>query len=282
MRRMELPLGLSYPMRLYNGVRKPARITILGQEVAGEVAAAGAGVTAFQPGDAVFGDTGFTLGAYAEYICLPVDGGEAALALKPANLALEEAAALPLGGLEALHFLGRAELRRGQHALIIGAGGSIGTAAVQLAKHFGAEVTAVDRGTKLEMLRGIGADHVLDYTREDFTRLGETFDVIFDGVGKGSLTATLRALKPEGVYLAVNPGAAALARGRWRALTGGKRVVSGSASRTPADLAHLRDLVETGALRPVIDRRYPLEQMVAAHRYVETGEKQGNVVITVA
>lgn len=282
MRRMELPLGLSYPMQLYNGLRRPTRITILGQELAGEVEEVGAQVGSFRAGDAAFGAAGFTLGAYAEYICLPAAGGEAALARKPANLTCEEAAALPLGGLEALHFLSRGKVRPGESVLIVGAGGSIGTAAVQIACHLGAEVTAVDRGDKLEMLRNIGAVHVLDYTREDFTQAGPVYDVIFDVVGKRSFAESLRALKPGGRYLASNPNAALLARSRWPVLTGGKQVIAGASSRTSEDLNFLRELAGAGALRPVIDRRYPLKEIVAAHRYVESGAKQGSVVVTMA
>lgn len=281
MRRMELPLGLSYPMRLYNGIRKPTRITILGQELAGQVEAVGREVASFRPGDVVFGATGFNLGAYAEYICLPEDGGESVLALKPANLTCEEAAAVPLGGLEALHFLRRGGLQPGQSVLIVGAGGSIGTAAVQLAQHFGAEVTAVDSTAKLEMLRSIGADHVIDYTREDFSRSGAAYDVIFDVVGKTPLSVGLPALKPEGRYMTSNPRLSLVVRGRLTPRTGGKKVLFGNTSRKPEDLAFLRDLIEAGGFKPVIDRCYPLEQMVEAHRYVETGQKQGNVVVTV-
>jgi NADPH:quinone reductase-like Zn-dependent oxidoreductase len=282
MRRMQLPLGLSYPMRLYNGIRKPSRITILGQELAGDIEAAGAQVTRFRAGDAVFGSTGFTLGAYAEYLCLRAEGGEAVLAPKPANLRYEEAAALPLGGLEALHFLRRGQVRPGEKALIIGAGGSIGTAGVQIARHLGAEVTAVDSGEKLALLRGLGAVRTLDYTCEDYTQDGPIYDVIFDVVGKRPLSESLRALKPGGRFLAANPNASLLARSRWPALTDGKRVIAGASGGTTEDLITLRELVEAGRLRPVMDRVHPLEEVVAAHRYVESGQKLGNVVIAVA
>jgi len=281
MRRLELPLGLGLPMRLYAGVRRPSRVTILGQELAGEVEAVGSGVSRFQPGDQVFAATGFGSGAYAEYVCLPEQSDDAALALKPANLTYEEAAAVPTGGLEALHFLRRAGIQGGEKVLINGAGGSIGTAAVQLARAFGAaEVTAVDSTAKLDMLAALGADHVVDYTRQDYTASGETYDVIFDVVGKMALSRGLRALKPGGRYLLANPRLSDLVRRPWTSRTSGKQIITGTSSLKAADLEYLKELIEAGKLRPVIDRIYPLEQIVEAHRYVETGQKKGNVVVT--
>jgi NADPH:quinone reductase-like Zn-dependent oxidoreductase len=203
------------------------------------------------------------------------------LAIKPANMTYEEAAAVPTGGLEALHFLREGSIQSGQKVLIIGAGGSIGTFAVQLAKYFGAEVTGVDSSIKLEMLRSIGADHVIDYTQEDFTRSGRGYDVIFDVVGKGSFSGGLRSLKQNGRYLLGNPGLYQIARGRWTSMRSNKRVIIGAAIQKAEDLIFLRELIEAGKIKSVIDRRYPLEQIAEAHRYVDKGDKRGNVVITV-
>jgi NADPH:quinone reductase-like Zn-dependent oxidoreductase len=204
------------------------------------------------------------------------------VAIKPANLSYEEAAAIPFGGRDALHFLRKGKLQRGQKILINGAGGSIGTFAIQLAKHYGAEVTAVDSAEKLDMLRAIGADRVIDYTREDFTTTGEIYDVVFDVVGKSPFAGSIRSLKENGFYVLANPRLPHIVRGLWTSSRSSKTVVSQTASGKIEDLVSLRELVEAGKIRPVIDRCYPLEQIVEAHRYVETGRKQGNVVITVA
>ncbi len=281
-RRLEFPLGLGLAIRLYAGLIRPVRLTILGQELAGEVEAVGRDVTRFKEGDQVFASTGFGFGAYAEYICLPERSDTGVMALKPVNMTYEEAAAVPVGGLEALHFLRQGGLRSGSKLLINGAGGSIGTIGIQLAKHYGAEVTAVDSTGKLDMLRSIGADHVIDYTREDFTLRGEIYDAIFDVVGKAPFAGSMRSLSENGVYLLANPSLSRLVRGRWTSMTSGRRVISGAAEHKVADLLFLKDLIESGALRVVIDRRFPLEQMAEAHRYVEAGGKKGNVVITVA
>jgi NADPH:quinone reductase-like Zn-dependent oxidoreductase len=242
-------------MRLFIGMR---RKKIPGTELAGEIEAVGEAVSQFSPGDPVFGTTGTSsAGSYAEYVCLPEESG---LAIKPANLTFEEAAAIPVGGYTALYYLRPVEIQPGQKALVYGASGSVGTYAVQLAKHYGAEVTGVSSTSNLELVRSLGADQVIDYTKEDFAGGGESYDVIFDAVGKTSLEACRRALAPEGTFLTVRKG---LAKG------------------SPEDLNTLKELVEAGALRPVIDRRYPLEQAAEAHRYVETGHKVGNVVLTV-
>jgi NADPH:quinone reductase-like Zn-dependent oxidoreductase len=274
---LKFPLLLHIPLRIWLGFRRPRNV-ILGQEVAGEIESVGATVTRFKPGDPVFGWTGLHLGAYAEYVCLRET---AMLAAKPSNLTYAQAAAVAIGGLEALDFLKRANIRRGQQVLINGAGGSIGTIAVQYAKSLGAEVTAVDRAEKLDMLRTLGADHVVDYTREDFTQRGQTYDVIFDEVGKSSFAGSIRSLKPDGRYLLGNPGLSQTLRRRFTPPTDGKTVITRSGKFTSADLLFLKELLETGTLKAVIDRCYPLEQTAEAHRYVETGLKQGNVVILV-
>lgn len=283
-RRLKLPLLFSIPLRLYLGFRKPARITILGTEFAGVIEATGSAVTRYQPGDQVFGYTGLGMGTYAQYLCLaekPTAPGSV-LAIKPANMTYEQAAAVPFGGLEALHSLRKAKIQRGQKVLIVGAGGSIGTYAVQLARHYGAEVTAVDHPAKLDMLRALGADHVIDYTREDFTRRGQTYAVILDTAGKSSFSGSLRALEENGVYLNANPGLFGGIRTRWASKSSSRKAILWTAGYTADNLLALQELVEAGVITAVIDRRYPLEQVADAHRYVDTGQKKGNVVITVA
>jgi len=271
--------------RLYNGFIRPKRVTILGFELAGEVEKVGKDVKLFRKGDQVFAFTGFGFGAYAEYICLPEEGGgtkRGLVAIKPANMTYEEAAAVPVGGLDAFNILRKANILSGQKVLINGAGGSIGTFAVQLAKYFGAEVTAVDSTEKLDMLRSIGANHVIDYTKEDFTKSGQTYDVIFDKVGKSSFSRSVRSLKQNGRYLIRDPGLLQTVRGRWTSMTSSKKVILVPASPKKEDLIFLKELIEAGKIKSVIDRRYPLEQIAEAHSYVETGRKKGNVVITVA
>jgi NADPH:quinone reductase-like Zn-dependent oxidoreductase len=277
LRSLTLPLALRLPLRLYLGLIRP-RHKILGQELAGDIEAVGKDVTRLRQGDQVFAWTGLALGAYAQYTCLPEKG---MLALKPATMTYEEAAAVPLGGLNAVHFLRKGHVQSGQKILINGAGGSIGTFAVQLARYFGAEVTAVDSTGKLDMLRSIGADQVIDYTQEDFTTNGETYDVIFDVVGKSSFTRSVRSLTPNGRYLLANPGLSQMVRGRWTSMVSSKKVIVEAASEKTEDLNVLKELIEAGKIKPIIDRCYPLEQMVEAHRYVDQGHKKGNVVITV-
>jgi len=280
LRGLKLPLWLLLLLRTYAGWRRPRRIPILGQELAGEITAVGSAVTRFQVGDQVFSTTGTRFGAYAEQQCLPADG---VLTHKPAHVSYAAAACLPVGGLEAAFFLGRADLQPGQQVLINGAGGSIGTLAIQLARRLGAQVTAVDSAEKLEMLRRIGAHHVVDYAREDVTRTGRTYDVILDVVGKLSYSRAVRALTPTGIYLIANPRLSYLIRRRWTSLTSHKRVVCWEDRSGSAELRLLQTLAElaaTGEIQPVIDRTYPLEQLADAHRYVEAGHKQGNVVIT--
>ena len=281
-RSLTLPILHRLLMRAYVGLKRPKRITILGMDVAGEIEAVGKDVKLFQAGDQVFAATGFVgMGANAEYICLPEEPEKGALALKPANMTYEEAAAVPVGGLEALHFLRQGNIQIGQKVLINGAGGTIGTFAVQLAKYFGAEVTGVDSTSKLDMLRSIGADQVIDYTQEDFTKSGKIYDFILDVVGKSSYSGSIRSLKQNGRYLIANPGPSQMVRGRWTSMTNSKKVLFGAASPKTEDLIFLKELIEAGKMRSVIDRRYPLEHIAEAHRYVETGHKKGNVVITV-
>jgi NADPH:quinone reductase-like Zn-dependent oxidoreductase len=281
-RSLTLPILHRLLMRAYVGLKRPKRITILGMDVAGEIEAVGKDVKLFQAGDQVFAATGFVgMGANAEYICLPEEPEKGALALKPATMTYEEAAAVPVGGLEALHFLRQGNIQIGQKVLINGAGGTIGTFAVQLARYFGAEVTGVDSTSKLDMLRSIGADQVIDYTQEDFTKSGKIYDFILDVVGKSSYSGSIRSLKQNGRYLIANPGPSQMVRGQWTSMTNSKKVIFGAASPKTEDLNFLKELIEAGKMRSVIDRRYPLEHIAEAHRYVETGHKKGNVVITV-
>lgn len=279
-RSFTVPPSYWIPSRLALGLLRP-RHAILGAEFAGEVAEIGRGVTQFRPGDQVFGLVGHSEGTYAEYLCRPEGRKQGAIGPKPAGLSYAEAAAIPFGGLTALHFLLAAAIRPGQRVLIYGASGSVGSAAVQLAKHYGAEVTAVCSTANLDLVRALGADEAVDYTREDFARRPERYDVVFEAVGKSSLAACLRALRPGGVLLHAVAAPGVSARMRWAARTTYRRFVGGGPTPAAADLAVLKDLVEAGSLRPVIDRRYRLDQIVEAHRYVDGGHKRGAVVITV-
>lgn len=281
-RRLKLPLLFAIPLRLYLGFFKPTRITILGTEFAGEIISVGKAVTRYTPGDQVFGYTGLGMGTYAEYLCLSEKPSAMASVMgpKPVNITYEEAAAVPFGGLEALHSLRQANIQPGQKVLIVGAGGSIGTYSVQLAKHDGAEVTGVDKAGKLEMLRSIGADHVIDYAKEDFTRNGQMYDVILDTIGKSPFSRSLRSLNENGTYLNANPGLLGGMWMRWMSKSVSKRVISWTAGYTTDNMLALKELVEAGTIKPIIDRYYPLEQTAEAHRYVDSGQKKGNVVIT--
>ena len=274
-RRFKFPILFWLPLRIYIGLIRPRR-PILGQELAGEIEAVGKDVKLFRKGDQVFGPSGS--GAYAEYTCLP---SIYAMAIKPVNMTFEEAATVPTGGLNALHFLRKGNIQRGEKVLINGAAGTIGTFAVQLAKYFGAEVTGVDSTGKLDMLRTIGADQVIDYTKEDFTKSGETYDVIFDVVGKSSFSRSVRSLKQNGRYILAIPELSRMVRGLWTSMISSKKVITGLASEKTEDLIFLKELIEAGKIKSVIDRRYPLEQIAEAHSYVEKGHKKGNVVITV-
>lgn len=279
MRNLRFPYWIRLPMRAFLGLRKPTRITIPGTYLAGEIAAVGADVTRFKPGDPVFGTTLLGFGAHAEYACVPEKG---AIAIKPASVSYEEAAPVGLGGLEALHFLKIAAVQPGERVLINGAGGSIGTYGIQIAKHFGAEVIAVGSGGKLEKLREVGADQVIDYTQDDFTQNGQQYDVIFDIIGKSPFAASIRSLNPGGRYLIANPtGLIQFVRGKWASRQSDKKVIFEMTNPTAQNLAFLAELMAAGKLRTVIDRSYPLAQVPDAHRYVESGQKTGNVVVTI-
>jgi len=277
LRGMKLPLSWQLIARIGFGFRGP-RKKILGQELAGEIEAVGKDVSKFKTGDQVFANTGLHLGAYAEYDCL---AETELIATKPENMTFEEAASVVVGGLHSLFFLRKASIRQGQKVLIAGAGGSIGTIAVQYAKSLGAEVTSVDSAGKLDKLHSIGADHVIDYSKEDFTKNGENYDVIFDVVGKCSFSGSMHSLSNGGYYLLGNPGAATQMHRLFTSKKNGKKVVGGSMVYKPEDLLFLKGLIEAGKIRSVTDRSYPLEQIVEAHKYVETGLKIGSVVITV-
>lgn len=264
--------------RLEFGFRKP-RKPILGSEFAGEVAAVGRDVKRFKEGDPVFGYRGMNMGACAEYVCMPEDG---LLALKPANMTYEEAAAVPYGALTALSLLRKVNIQPGQKVLVNGASGSIGAAALQLARHFGAEVTGVCGTPRMAMVKALGADHVIDYTREDFTTRGETYDLVVDILGRGSFSRWSRVLNPNGRYLLASFKMRHLARMLWTSRIGSKKVICALSSENPDDLNFIRELIEAGKLKSAIDRCYPLEQAAEAHRYVEEGHRQGSVVITVA
>jgi NADPH:quinone reductase-like Zn-dependent oxidoreductase len=275
MRSCTAPTGFGLFMRIAYGIRKPKK-PILGTELAGEIEAVGKDVTLFKKGDRVFGYPGMSMGAYAEYICLP----EEVVAEKPANTTYEEAAAVLQGALTALFFLGKGKIQSGQKVLIFGASGGVGTAAVQLAKYFGAEVTGVCSTTKIELVKSLGADKVIDYTKEDFTKSGQTYDIIFDTVGKSSVSGCKRSLKKKGFYLFTTFGLPKLVKILWLSMTSSKKLFFGTLKERTEDLIFLRELIEGGKIKSVIDRRYPLEQTAEAHRYVETGHKKGNVVIT--
>ncbi|MGE1163247.1 NAD(P)-dependent alcohol dehydrogenase [Peribacillus simplex] len=276
-RSFKVPLSVWLPARVIIGLRRPKK-SILGLELSGEVESVGKDVKLFKAGDHVFAASQVGFGAYAEYKCLPEDGS---VAIKPNNLSFEEAAAIPIGARTALFYLRKANIESGQKVLVYGASGSVGSYAVQIAKYLGARVTGVCSTTNLELVKSLGADKVIDYTKEDLSRMDETYDVIFEAVDKSSFSACMKLLKKDGTYLNVTvplPGVRML----WTKLTSGKKLIlSQNSPETPEALNLLKELVEAGKLKVVIDRYYAFEEIVEAHRYVEKGHKKGNVVITV-
>jgi NADPH:quinone reductase-like Zn-dependent oxidoreductase len=275
-RSLDMPVGFGLIARLFFGVSRP-RQPILGTELAGEVESVGKDVYKFKVGDQVFAFSGAGLGCHAEYKCMPEDG---AVALKPANLTYDEAAAMSFGGTTALDFFRRAKLQSGEKVLVNGASGGVGTAAVQLAKHFGAEVTGVCSTANVELVRSLGAQHVIDYTKEDFTENGETYDIVVDTAGTAPFSRSQGSLKERGRLLMVLGGLPDIIRIPWVSMTSSKKVIAGPARERAEDLRFLAKLAEAGEFKPVIGRRYPLEQIAEAHRYVDTGHKKGNVIIT--
>ena len=276
-RKFNMPFIFWLPARMAFGFRKP-KIKTLGSELAGEIESVGKDVKLFKSGDEVFGYRGMSMGANAEYLCMPEDG---LVALKPSNMTYEEAAAVPYGALTALNLLRKVNIQPGQKVLINGASGGIGSAAVQLAKYFGAEVTGVCGTPRLEFVKSLGADKVIDYAKEDFTKNGETYDLIFDILGKSSFAQCKDSLNQNGRYLLASFKMKQLFQMLWTSMTGGRKVICALSGEKIEDLRFIKDLVEQGKIKSLIDRRYPLKQAAEAHRYVETGHKKGNVVITV-
>jgi len=259
------------------GLNQP-KITILGNEFAGEIEAVGRDVKRFKPGDAVFGSLGQSFGAYAEYLCMPEDS---VLAKIPANMTYEEAAVVPYGAIMALPLLRRANIQPGQKVLVNGASGGIGAAAVQIAKYLGAEVTGVCSTPRMEFVKSLGTDKVIDYTKEDFTQNGETYDLIFDILGKSSFSRCKSSLKPNGIHLFASFKLKQILQMLWTSRFGGKKVICGFAPGSVEDLIFVKELIEAGKIKAVIDRSFPLEQVAEAHRYVENGHKKGSIVINV-
>lgn len=276
-RDFNMPMPLWLPARLSFGVRAP-RKPILGSEFAGVVDATGVGVTRFKVGDEVFGYVGQHMGAYAEYLCLPEDG---AVALKPRSMTYAEAASVPYGALMALGLLRKVGIQPGQKVLVNGASGGIGSAAVQLAKYWGAEVTGVCSTPRLELVKALGADHVIDYTHQDFTQSGETYDLIFDVLGRSSFARCKGALTPNGVYLLASFKTRQLGEMLWTSVSGSQKVVCALATEKADDLDFIRGLIEAGKFKAIVDRCFPLALAAEAHRYVEQGLKHGAVVMTV-
>lgn len=269
-------------IRLMNGLWRPTRIQILGMEFAGTVEAAGDAVTRFRVGDEVFGGSGFHFGAHAEYVCVPDDG---IVEIKPASMKDQDAAAVLFGATTALYFLRKAKIEKGQNVLVYGASGSVGVFAVQLAKHFGANVTGVCSTANLKLVSSLGAETVIDYTREDFSKAGPVYDIVFDAVGKSGYSRSLRSLKRGGVYVRVGPSGGTLSilggvlREAWIAVTGSVKLVGGVAKGSIEDLRFLKGLIEAGELQTVVDRCYSLDEIAEAHRHAESGHKRGHVVI---
>jgi len=266
-----------WAVRLFFGLKKP-KINILGSVLSGVIEATGNNVTRFKKGDEVFGATGMSFGAYAEYKCLPQEG---ILAIKPAGISHQQAATIPFGATTALYFLKKAAIKSGQKVLIYGASGAVGSAAVQLAKSFGAEVTAVAGTSNIELVKSLGADKVIDYKKEDFTTNAETYDVIYETVNKLPFSSSIKCLKKDGTLILGASGLSQQLHGILTSITSSKKVISGLISQKAEDMIFLKELVERGVYMPVVDKTYTLEQMAEAHTYVEQGHKRGNVAITV-
>jgi NADPH:quinone reductase-like Zn-dependent oxidoreductase len=275
-RSLDVPTGFGLISRLFFGVIRP-RQPVLGTELAGEIESVGKDVSKFKIGNQVFAFSGAAMGCHAEYKCMPEDG---TMALKPDNLTCDEAAAISFGGTVALDFFRRGKLQNGERILINGASGGVGTAAVQLAKHFGAEVTGVCSTANVALVISLGATHVIDYTKEDFTQNGETYDVIVDTAGTAPFSRSKGSLKKGGRLLLVLGGLPDMLQIPWVSMTSSKKIIAGPAAERAEDLRFLAKLAQAGKFRPVIDRRYPFEKIAEAHRYVDTGHKRGNVVIT--
>ena len=265
------------PLRIAMGLTRP-RNHILGGYFSGEIEAVGKDVSKFKKGDQIFGTTKLRMGAYGEYACLPVSY---TIAPKPHNITFEEAAAVPLGGLNALHFMRRANIRNGEKVLVNGAGGSIGTFGVQIAKAMGAEVTTVDSTIKEQMLRRIGADHFFDYTKEDFTKSGQTYDVIFDMVARSSYSACVKSLAPKGRYLMGNPRISDMLRSVLTSRFTDKTAIFSFADEKEEELLELKEMIEAGKIKPIVDKIYSIDQAAEAHRRVETEQRLGIVVISI-
>ena len=276
-RTLVVPKGFGPLARLVFGITKP-RQPVLGTELAGTVAAVGKNVTKFRVGDEVFGFPGGAMGCHAEYRVMPENG---AIALKPANLTLDEAASLSFGGTTALDFLRKARVKSGDTLLVVGASGAVGTAMVQLGKHLGAEVTGVTSTTNVALVQSLGATKVIDYTQDDFTKRSETYDVIADTVGATSFDRCKPVLKERGRFLAIGGGLPDMLAALWAPLSGTKRTVAGPAAERAEDVQQLAELARSGALRSVIDRRYSFAELPEAHAYVATGRKKGSVVVTI-
>jgi 2-desacetyl-2-hydroxyethyl bacteriochlorophyllide A dehydrogenase len=266
-----------FAVRFIFGLFKP-KINILGTVFSGEVEAVSEDVKQFKVGDLVFGHTNMKFGAYAEYLCVPE---HSSIALKPAHISHKEAAAIPFGGVTALHFIKKAMIKPGQKVVVIGASGAVGTAAVQLAKIFGAEITAVCSTANIDLVKSIGADKVIDYTKEDFNNSGEMYDVIFDTVKTISVSQSIKSLKKNGIMILSAAEMPEMLQAVWINKTSTKKVLTGLISHKAADIIFLKELIEKGKFKPVVDRTYPLEQIADAHAYVEKGHKKGNVVIEV-
>lgn len=282
-RRLKLPLGLSFPIRLYGGWKRPERLKVLGQEFSGIVEQVGKDVTRFRVGDEVFGTTGMAFGAYSQYICRPVEPNDTqgVITHKPQNITFEEAAVLPTAGMEALHYMEKSSLNSGQKLLIIGAGGSIGTLTLQLAKTKGIHVTVIDRIEKLEMLKSLGADVVLDCTKESTWESAEQFDLIIDVVGKKTVLKGLKLLKRGGNYYLAFAKIAHLWFGILTRIFLKKRLTIQAASQTNKELESLKDAVECGQIKPIIDKTFLLEEITEAHIYADSGSKKGNISIKI-